>query len=528
MKSIIQLKIATPPLLITLVIACFALSPGAQAVGPEAPDAALPGGNTADGDGALSGLTGGFYNSAFGFLSLLSNADASFNTGVGAGALLVNTANENTATGAGALLSNTIGDQNTANGTFALFSNTTGGANTAMGASALLSNAQGDDNTAVGAAALLNDTATGNTAIGSRALLNNTTGGTLGNQGIDVGPNVAVGQQALESNTVASANTAVGYQALQSFTTGPVGSEALGLCTAVGFQALANATGIANSAFGYQALVADTVGAANTAVGGFALTRNSSGDSNTANGSGALFSNTTGSDNTATGADALDDNETGIANTAIGVRALEQNTTGNFNTALGENAGINVTTADNVICIGFNVFGANVGESCYIGNIFGKTSAGGSQVFINSDNKLGTITSSKRFKEDIKPMDKTSEALFSLKPVTFRYKNKIDPAGISQFGLVAEDVVQVNPDLVVRDKDGKPYSVRYDQVNAMLLNEFIKEHKAFLEERIKVQKLETALEAVNARLKEQEAKIEKVSAQIEISKQAPKVVLSNE
>ena len=506
------MKITTSAFIIALTLTYVTLLPQTQAVVP-APDGGYPGGNTAEGQNALLSLTFGIYNTGVGLHSLLSLIDGRFNTGVGAGTLLVNTADENTATGAGALLSNAAGFQNTANGAFALFNNTTG-----------------SDNTAVGAAALLNNTATGNTAIGSRALLNNTTGGTLGNQGIDVGPNVAVGQQALESNTVASANTAVGYQALQSFTTGPVGSEALGLCTAVGFRALANATGdgCANSAFGYQALVADTVGAANTAVGFFALTRNSTGDSNTANGSGALFSNTTGSDNTATGADALDDNETGIANTAIGVRALEQNITGNFNTALGENAGINVTTADNVICIGFNVFGANVGESCYIGNIFGKTSAGGSQVFINSDNKLGTITSSKRFKEDIKPMDKTSEALFSLKPVTFRYKNKIDPAGISQFGLVAEDVVQVNPDLVVRDKDGKPYSVRYDQVNAMLLNEFIKEHKAFLEERIKVQKLETALEAVNARLKEQEAKIEKVSAQIEISKQAPKVVLSTE
>jgi hypothetical protein len=337
----------------------------------------------------------------------------------------------------------------------------------------------------------------------------------LGNQGIDLGPNVAVGQQALESNTVASANTAVGYQALRSFTAGPVGSEALGLCTGVGFQALANATGIANSAFGYQALVADTDGAANTAVGFVALTRNDTGDSNTANGSGALFSNTTGSDNTASGADALDDNETGDANTAIGVRALEANTTGNFNTALGENAGINVTTADNVICIGFNVFGANVGESCYIGNIFGKTSAGGSQVFINSDNKLGTITSSKRFKEDIKPMDKTSEALFSLKPVAFRYRKEIDPAGTSQLGLVAEDVEKVIPDLVVRDKEGKPYSVRYDQVNAMLLNEFLKEHRKVEEQEATIAQLKKEIETVIAHSREQDLEIQRVHDQVQ-------------
>ncbi len=480
------------------------LLPDTQAVSPP-PDGGYPGGNTAEGQLALGSLTTGVYNNAVGIYSLLSLTAGSFNTANGAGALLSNTADENTATGAGALLSSITGSDNTADGAFALFSNT----------------------------------ASGNTAIGSRALLNNTTGGTLDNQGgVDVGPNVAVGQQALESNTVASANTAVGYQALQSFTSGPVGSEALGLCTAVGFQALANATGIANSAFGYQALVANTDGAANTAVGFFALTRNNTGDSNTANGSGALFSNTTGSDNTASGADALDDNETGIANTAIGVRALEANTTGNFNTALGENAGINVTTADNVICIGFNVFGADVSESCYIGNIFGKTSTGGSQVFINSDNKLGTITSSKRFKEDIRPMDKTSEALFSLKPVAFRYKKEIDPAGTSQLGLVAEDVEKVIPDLVVRDKEGKPYSVRYDQVNAMLLNEFLKEHRKIQGQEATIAQLKNdfqmvsaeqqkAIQLLSAQLKEQASQIQKVSAQLEVKKPSSKMISSN-
>jgi hypothetical protein len=543
MKSMIQLKAATPPLLIILVIACFALSPGAQAVGPEAPDAGLPNGNTAEGDGALSGLTGGFYNSAFGFLSLLSNADASFNTGVGAGTLLVNTANENTAVGAGALLNNTIGDQNTAKGTFALFSNTTGSANTAMGASALLSNAEGDDNTAVGAAALLNDTATGNTAIGSNALLNNTTGGTLENiQGFDVGPNVAVGWQALESNTIASANTAMGYQALHSFITGPVGFEQLGLCTAVGFQALGNATGgLGNDAFGYRALYNNTEGTGNTAIGLVALRSNTTGDSNTATGVSALQNNTTGAFNTASGAGALVNNATGGANIAIGSQALSSNTAGFQNTAVGAgalfnstgtgniavgiNAGIGVTTVDNVICIGIG--GANVTNSCYIGNIFGVTSSGGTAVFINSDGKLGTSTSSRRFKEEIKPMDRGSEAVFALKPVTFRYKKEIDQVGIRQFGLVAEEVEKLNPDLVVRDKEGKPYSVRYDQINAMLLNEFLKEHKAFLEERSKVQQLEAALEAMNARLKEQDARIEKVSNQVEMSRPGLQVVATD-
>jgi hypothetical protein len=171
---------------------------------------------------------------------------------------------------------------------------------------------------------------------------------------------------------------------------------------------------------------------------------------------------------------------------------------------------------------------AGESNACYIASIFGQTSASGIPVLINSFNKLGTTTSSKRFKEGIKPMNNASEALFSLNPVAFRYKKEIDPAGTSQFGLVAEDVEKVNPDLVVRDQEGKPYTVRYDQINAMLLNEFLKEHKAFLEEQSKVQKLEAALEAVNARLKAQDARMEKVSSQLEINKQAPTVVQNNQ
>ena len=226
-----------------------------------------------------------------------------------------------------------------------------------------------------------------------------------------------------------------------------------------------------------QALSSNTTGIVNTATGYQALVSNTDGTSNTADGVDALHDNTTGGGNTATGYQALLHNDTGDYNTAIGLFALGNVTTGSSNTGLGRSAGTSVTTADNVICIGDNVSGANVSNSCYIGSIFGQTSASGMPVFINAANKLGTTTSSKRFKEDIKPMDKASEALFALKPVTFRYKKDIDPAGTPQFGLVAEDVEKVNPDLVVRDKEGKPYSVRYDQVNAMLLNEFLKEHR---------------------------------------------------
>jgi hypothetical protein len=153
------------------------------------------------------------------------------------------------------------------------------------------------------------------------------------------------------------------------------------------------------------------------------------------------------------------------------LNALVNNTGGSSNTALGDSAGFGVTTASHVICIGANVQGENVSNTCYIGNIFGVTSTGGAGVFVNADGKLGTITSSVRFKEKIEPMAGASEVLHALKPVIFRYKKEIDPHGKSQFGLVAKDVEKENPELVVRDKEGKPSSVRYDQVNAMLLNE---------------------------------------------------------
>jgi len=155
----------------------------------------------------------------------------------------------------------------------------------------------------------------------------------------------------------------------------------------------------------------------------------------------------------------------------------------------------------------------------------------GSAVFIDANNRLGTITSSKRFKESIEPMDKASDGLFALKPVRFHYKKEIDPAGTKQLGLVAEDVEKVNPDLVVRDKEGKPYSVRYDQVNAMLLNEFLKEHKAFIEEQRKVEvqektiaELKSGMTALAATVKQQASQIQKVSTQLEASKPAPQVV----
>jgi Chaperone of endosialidase len=189
-------------------------------------------------------------------------------------------------------------------------------------------------------------------------------------------------------------------------------------------------------------------------VGFSALSQNATGRSNTAIGNDALAFNSSGHQNTAAGDNALTFDTTGTDNTAIGASALTNNTTGNFNIALGIAAGQNVRTASNVICIG--AVGADVSNSCYIGQIFGVTFSGGTAVLINSNGQLGTATSSRRFKDGIKPVDKASEALFALKPVAFRYKKDIDPAGTPQLGLVAEEVKKVNPDLVVHDKEGKP------------------------------------------------------------------------
>jgi hypothetical protein len=360
------------------------------------------------------------------------------------------------------------------------------GGNTAEGQNALLSLSSGRYNTGIGIFSLLS-IADGSfcTGVGAGALFANTSG-----------LNTAIGAGALLSNTTGTHNTANGTFALFS-----------------------SVTGNDNTAIGDRALVVADGADGNTAVGSFALGVNTSGGLNTVVGAAAMVTNTSGSSNTAVGLNALFSNN-GDNNTAVGRGALGGSTSGSNNTALGLGAGSGVTTASNVICIGANVAGNDVNDSCYIGNIFGDTSSGGIAVFVNSNGRLGTVQSSRRFKDGIKPMDKASEALLALKPVTFRYKKGIDPAGTSQFGLVAEDVEKVNPDLVVRDKEGKPYSVRYDQVNAMLLNEFLKEHNT-------VQELKKEVAALTATVREQAAQIEKVSARLEVSKPAPKVVVLN-
>jgi hypothetical protein len=412
----------------------------------------------------------------------------------------------NTAEGQNALFSLTTGTANTAVGWFSLKSNAEGSFNTATGAGALLVNTA-DNNTAFGAVALFfNTIGTANTAVGAAALFNDTTGG----------DNTATGTDALYSNTDASFNTATGFQALKNNTAGNN--------TATGADALIfNTTGVGNTAHGNNALRNNIDGTLNTANGVQGLLNNTHGTLNTSTGAATLITNTTGSSNTADGVNALFSTN-GDNNTAVGKGALGASTTGNNNTALGFGAGSGVTAASNVICIGANVAGNDVDNSCYIGNIFGDTSSGGTAVFVNTNGRLGTTTSSRRFKDSIKPMDQASEALFALKPVAFRYKKEIDPAGTSQFGLVAEDVEAVNPDLVVRDKDGKAYSVRYEQVNAMLLNEFLKAHRKIQEQEATMTQLRKEMETVVAHSKEQDSKIQKVSDQIEINKPRPGVV----
>jgi uncharacterized coiled-coil protein SlyX len=357
MNHLIQVKRANLALLFALLLAYFALSSGVQAVNPP-PDGGYPGGNTAEGQNALFGLNpNGQFNTAVGFFSLWNTSSSDFNTGIGAGALLFNTAEGNTATGAAALLNNTFAAHNTANGAFALISHTSGDGNTAVGFSALFNNAVGHDNIAVG---------------------------TLAGQNIDGSNNIVIGNDGVsgESDTIRMGN----------FTHTTV----------------------------YMPAIANTV------------------------------------------------------------------------------------------------------------------SQGGNEVHINPiDGKLFLIVSSRRFKRDIQPMDKSSEGILALKPVTFHYKT--DDKNTPCFGLIAEDVAEINPDLITRDKEGNPLTVRYDQVNAMLLNEFLKEHRRVEEQQATIAQLKSSVDKQQEKFAQQQKQIEvlttgldKVSARLEAREPAPQTVLNNQ
>jgi hypothetical protein len=369
---------------------------------------------------------------------------------------------------------------NTAEGQNALFSLSSGTYNTALGFSSLRSNTTGNLNTAIGAGTLLLNTGEDNTATGAAALLSNTTGAA----------NTANGSRTLLSNTTGNSNTATGVFAL-----------------------LHN-TGSFNTANGGDALDLNTTGSFNTASGFDALLNNTIGTFNTASGYQALYFNT-GSFNTANGVFALYNNTTGNSNTAYGVNALFHSTSGSANTAVGVGAGNGVMTASNVIAIGAE--GADVDGSCFIGNIYSNN-----QPVVGTDPDYVTVTStgrlgrgnisSRRYKHDIKPMAKTSEALFALKPASFRYNKEYDATQTLAFGLVAEEVAEVYPDLVGRNARGQPESVRYDQINAMLLNEFLKEHGKVEKQAATIAQLKNEMETVARRLKEQATQIQNVSA----------------
>ena len=337
------------------------------------------------------------------------------------------------------------------------------------------------------------------------------------------GSNTAEGQNALLSRTTGTFNAAIGFFSLRALTTAS-------FCTGLGAGTLLANTAGENTATGAGALLSNTTGSGNTADGAFALLSNATGFRNAATGRFALFSNTTGSFNTAHGVDALYSNTAGDGNTANGLSALAFNTTGAFNIALGTSAGQNLTTGNSNIDIG-NLGVANEGSTIrigttgeqsatYIAGIAGQTvGAGGSTCYVDNDGKLGVFLSAHRFKTDIADMATASEAILALRPVTFHYKPELDKTGIPQFGLVAEEVEAINPDLVTRDKEGKVSTVRYEAVNAMLLNEFLKEHRKNQQQEATIGRLEKQIEALAEGL-------QKVSAELESTKSAQQVAFN--
>jgi trimeric autotransporter adhesin len=506
-RSINRSPLRLALLFIPLVLACFGLVQNAQAQLPApSPDGNYPGGNTAEGQNALQNV----------------------NTGVGI--------------------------NNTAVGFNALTSDTTGAFNVAIGSGALQSNIDGFQNMAIGAEALANNiTGNFNMAIGFRALFMNTGG-----------RNSAVGAAALRNNAGAFDNTAIGSTAMRE-----------------------NTTGEENVAIGSGALSANTDGDFNAATGAFALQVNTSGERNTATGNSAMFSNTTGDRNVATGNATLGRNTAGDDNTAVGQGALFNTITGSGNTAVGQNAGSGFTGADsNNICIGADTPGVagqsntirigtnlayggmsmfpigftigsgfpgngieylqflgssisiasgfpttNGSSSCFVGGIFNQTPLAGSHfVQVAANGKLTDASlSSRRFKKDIAAMDKASEGILALKPVTFHWKN--DNTNEPEFGLVAEEVAEVNLDWITRNPEGEISGVRYETIPILLLNEFLKEHKKVEEQQASIADLKSTvalqqkeMQVLTAQLKEQAAQIQKVSAQLEASKPAPKVV----
>jgi hypothetical protein len=471
---------------IFLALACFGLLPQIEAapqVAP-APDGCYPGFTTAEGCNALQFLGAGAGNTGLGWYSLYLVGGGNFNTGVGAGTLVLNTADSNTAVGAAALLLNTTGTQNVAVGTDALVYNDSGSNNNAFGAFALFNNMDGVANNAFGTDALLeNIHASDNTAVGHSALFNND----------------------ITGNNVAVDNTAVGAQALFS-----------------------NSDGDSNTAVGFQALYDNDTGTQNTAVG-----------------NSALLNNDFGNQNVAIGDDSLLNNVSASGNTVVGAVAGSNIVAGSFNTYIGE-AVAGAVDESHTVRIADNLPSALGVSACFIGGIVStvQSGAGIDSVTIRlADGRLGHPVSSRRYKEEIKPMDKASEALFALQPVMFRYKKQIDPQQGLDYGLIAEDVAKVAPELAVRNGKGEIENVRYQAIYAMMLNEFLKEHRKVEEQKAAIAALKSVValqqrefqatiaeqrKEFEARLQQQDAKIQTVSAQIELNKLASATLANNQ
>ncbi len=426
-------------------LVCFGLCQQVQSATDTPDPGPKPSSNTADGQAALFSLTTGLYNSAFGFDSLLSNSTSNFNTGVGAGTLLLDngdpTAGEgirNTAVGAGALLDNTTGGSNTAVGTFALFSNTDGGGHTAVGTGALQNN---------NASGFLSS----NTAVGISALVTSTSGGA----------NVAVGEGALLAVDTGSANTAIGALAGVSYTA----DESSNICIGAG-------------------------------------TGGTAGENNTIRIGTNLSSGGIGVLDSGAGANFI------LVGAGLNTQGISIGTLIGFGNASIAN-GLSTTTG---------------ASSCNIGGIFNQTPPAGSHaVTVGPNNQLADATlSSRRFKKDIAPIDKLSEGLLALRPVTFHWKT--DNTNEPEFGLVAEEVAEVNLNWITRNPQGEISGVRYETIPILLLNEFLKEHKKVEEQQANIAELKSTVGVLTAQLKEQAAQIQKVSAQVEMNKPAPKVV----
>ena len=472
------MKTRIQSIVIAIMFLLDALLPQVRAITP-APDGCYSNYTTAEGCNALGQLAGGIANSGLGWAALLSDTSGNYNTAVGTGALALNNADANTAVGVAALILNTSGAENTATGAAALLYNDSTG----------------------------NGLANYNSAFGAHALQGN----------IDGISNSAFGWSALTANTTGTNNTATGYVALNQNTTGS-------LNTADGNGALyGNTEGRDNTATGTDALFSNTTGSYNTAHGDQAVYNNTTGFNNTATGYQALYSHHDGDANTADGVQALYTNQSGLDNTAVGAYAL-YSTTGTGNTAIGAQAGV-YTDGEGSVFIGQGVDpGGAVYNQTYIRNINHTSVSGGNADYVTVDlttGLLGHLSSSRRYKEQIKPMNHASELLYRLKPATYRYKKEIDRIQSPAFGLIAEEVAEVNPGLVACNAQGQPESVHYEMVNAMLLNEFLKEHKVVQEQGAIIARQQKQIDALIAGL-------QKVSAQLELNKSAPQTAQNNQ